>query len=285
MTPPGDRRGAAAQPISMWSGRSSGIQVPNSVVFGLPALSAQAWSPVPASLRRSSPCGKERGACPSSSFFFAVPDRPARCGSSVVEHPLGKGEVVGSIPSRSTSFHQQQRLAHRAPPSFSQFSAMNKSRESPSKLGELCLTDVLTQVGVHDGDHRDRPHLPVDRAAQKRKTRAEARRAKQKETQSRQRSLGRNSILLLEGLPKYLMEGCQLYLAPSPRRNPKELLQRQQKHHEQHDQSRHGHTGAEAIVVEATHDTTHCEALHILQCKQVSPYAGSSPPAWHGAAR
>ena len=35
---------------------------------------------------------------------FACGTRPAvqRCGSSVVEHSLGKGEVVGSIPPRST---------------------------------------------------------------------------------------------------------------------------------------------------------------------------------------
>ena len=30
--------------------------------------------------------------------------RPGRCRSSVVEHPLGKGEVVGSIPTGSTIF-------------------------------------------------------------------------------------------------------------------------------------------------------------------------------------
>jgi len=34
-------------------------------------------------------------------------------------------------------------------------------------------------------------------------------------------------------------------------------FQCQQKHHEQHDQGRYNHTGAEAIVVEARHDTAH----------------------------
>ena len=62
-------------------------------------------------------------------------------------------------------------------------------------------------------------------------------------------------------------------------------LQRQQKHHEQHDQGRYNHTGAEAIVVEATHDTSHRRALHIVYCKHFSLQACSCAPAWHGAAR
>src|SRR5215212_288895 len=38
-----------------------------------------------------------------------------RCGSSVVEHSLGKGEVVGSIPPRSTIKARTSRSAIPAP--------------------------------------------------------------------------------------------------------------------------------------------------------------------------
>jgi hypothetical protein len=54
------------------------------------------------SLRKTPPYGKDRPG------FFArirrVKGRRARCRSSVVEHSLGKGEVLSSILSGSTSF-------------------------------------------------------------------------------------------------------------------------------------------------------------------------------------
>src|SRR5271157_6481795 len=42
------------------------------------------------------PCGRAGGQIP----------RPGGCRSSVVEHSLGKGEVVGSIPTGSTSLNE-----------------------------------------------------------------------------------------------------------------------------------------------------------------------------------
>src|SRR5438105_14340785 len=46
--------------------------------------------------------------------------RRERCRSSVVEHSLGKGEVVGSIPTGSTTFRKCRRPLSccRGPPSF-----------------------------------------------------------------------------------------------------------------------------------------------------------------------
>jgi hypothetical protein len=52
-----------------------------------------------ARLRHFRPCGKDRRA-----RFHPLFSRSARrCRSSVVEHPLGKGEVVSSILTGSTS--------------------------------------------------------------------------------------------------------------------------------------------------------------------------------------
>jgi hypothetical protein len=59
-----------------------------------------------ARLRHFRPCGKDRRARSRVPFLlFSPPAR--RCRSSVVEHPLGKGEVVSSILTGSTSrFHE-----------------------------------------------------------------------------------------------------------------------------------------------------------------------------------
>ena len=48
------------------------------------------------------PCGKDRGVCGRNRSLISS-GRTARCRSSVVEHPLGKGEVVSSILTGSTS--------------------------------------------------------------------------------------------------------------------------------------------------------------------------------------
>ena len=49
-----------------------------------------------------SPAVKAAGVAKPSSILYLGPAEPARCGSSVVEHSLGKGEVESSILSRST---------------------------------------------------------------------------------------------------------------------------------------------------------------------------------------
>src|SRR5262249_16773951 len=54
-----------------------------------------------ARLRQVRPCGKDRSA--RAPFLIGRFSHPARrCRSSVVEHPLGKGEVVSSILTGST---------------------------------------------------------------------------------------------------------------------------------------------------------------------------------------
>ncbi len=54
-----------------------------------------------ARLRHFRPCGKDRRRSrPRSIFLLLLP--ASRCRSSVVEHPLGKGEVVSSILTGST---------------------------------------------------------------------------------------------------------------------------------------------------------------------------------------
>jgi hypothetical protein len=60
------------------------------------------WSLMPTRLRLRQPYGKDR-----ASFGGRVPPASVRfkcCRSSVVEHPLGKGEVVSSILTGSTMF-------------------------------------------------------------------------------------------------------------------------------------------------------------------------------------
>jgi hypothetical protein len=57
-------------------------------------------------------------------------------------------------------------------------------------------------------------------------------------------------------------------------------LERQQKHHKQHDQSRYGHTGGEAIVVKARHDNAHREAL--LLCNANRFHRTSVPSSQRG---
>jgi hypothetical protein len=54
-----------------------------------------------ARLRHFRPCGKDRRARSQVPFSLLPP--ASRCRSSVVEHPLGKGEVVSSILTGSTS--------------------------------------------------------------------------------------------------------------------------------------------------------------------------------------
>ena len=59
------------------------------------------WSSQGACLRHVGPCGKDRSA--RAPFPIGRFSHPAwRCRSSVVEHPLGKGEVVSSILTGST---------------------------------------------------------------------------------------------------------------------------------------------------------------------------------------
>jgi hypothetical protein len=53
-----------------------------------------------ARLRHFCPCGKDRRARGQVPFLLLPP--ASRCRSSVVEHPLGKGEVVSSILTGST---------------------------------------------------------------------------------------------------------------------------------------------------------------------------------------
>src|SRR5262249_37683181 len=73
--------------------------------------------------------------------FTAVSDRPARFGSSVVEHPLGKGEVESSILSRSTS---QSLLPHPCK------IARRGARETKSQ-GDASTREKCTQVNVAQG--------------------------------------------------------------------------------------------------------------------------------------
>src|SRR5215472_6152196 len=54
-----------------------------------------------ARLRRFQPCGKDRR-IRDRSFLVSIFASGRRCRSSVVEHPLGKGEVVSSILTGST---------------------------------------------------------------------------------------------------------------------------------------------------------------------------------------
>src|SRR5438128_1787318 len=64
-------------------------------------------------LRRLPPCGKDRAV---SGLIARLP--PAQCcRSSVVEHPLGKGEVVSSILTGSTRNARQIRASD-TPPKF-----------------------------------------------------------------------------------------------------------------------------------------------------------------------
>src|SRR5439155_9969441 len=61
-----------------------------------------------ARLRHFWPCGKDRRA----RFNRYFRNRTRRCRSSVVEHPLGKGEVVSSILTGSTRKFRQIRAAY-----------------------------------------------------------------------------------------------------------------------------------------------------------------------------
>ena len=54
------------------------------------------------SLRRPGPYGKDRGGCGAAPKL----SRNTCCRSSVVEHPLGKGEVVSSILPGSTTINR-----------------------------------------------------------------------------------------------------------------------------------------------------------------------------------
>jgi hypothetical protein len=75
-----------------------------SIVHGPKIWPSRAAGKVPSGARRLrhfAPCGKDRrarGRIPISRFHTA-----RRCRSSVVEHPLGKGEVVSSILTGSTT--------------------------------------------------------------------------------------------------------------------------------------------------------------------------------------
>jgi hypothetical protein len=73
--------------------------------------------------------------------------RPARCGSSVVEHSLGKGEVESSILSRST--RQRTEIKHfddRALPCPPQ--CQRERANSPTKLGENAGNLFTTRLEI-----------------------------------------------------------------------------------------------------------------------------------------
>src|SRR5215216_7875648 len=97
-------------------------------------------------LRLKTPCGKDHGVLrPRSARHFAGPC--PRCRSSVVEHSLGKGEVVSSILPGSTNFPQiNQTLAGRplpCPPALGHERVGN----CPTKLGENWGTLFTSRSG------------------------------------------------------------------------------------------------------------------------------------------
>src|SRR4029450_2909189 len=64
-----------------------------------------------ARLRHFRPCGKDRRRSRPRSILLLPP--ASRCRSSVVEHPLGKGEVVSSILTGSTNKSGTSRICPR----------------------------------------------------------------------------------------------------------------------------------------------------------------------------
>jgi hypothetical protein len=90
--------------------------------------------PIAARLRGLAPYGKHRPAV--SSRLLAAFAALARCRSSVVEHSLGKGEVVSSILTGSTTKAQQiKSFSERALP-FPPVLEREQSVFPPAKLGE-----------------------------------------------------------------------------------------------------------------------------------------------------
>src|SRR5438105_3992777 len=76
--------------------------------------------------------GKDRRATGS----ISRPRSGARCRSSVVEHSLGKGEVVSSILTGSTRKLQQTHDIKGRPLPFLPIFKREQAVNSPSKLGE-----------------------------------------------------------------------------------------------------------------------------------------------------
>ena len=90
-----------------WSSAWRFPSAAGSVADGITAAS-RAVATAMCSLSR---CGSKsrRRACALPDSYGRRPPHPASCGSSVVEHSLGKGEVESSILSRSTSFPHHKR--------------------------------------------------------------------------------------------------------------------------------------------------------------------------------
>ena len=79
-----------------------------------------------------------------SSILYLGPAEPARCGSSVVEHSLGKGEVESSILSRSTipnpclqSFFDWRSSSSCSPPMASSGCLRTNSERSVARLSQV----------------------------------------------------------------------------------------------------------------------------------------------------
>jgi hypothetical protein len=100
-----------------------------------------------ANLRPHGPCGKDRAAL--EAFLYSGRFSPSRCRSSVVEHSLGKGEVVSSILTGSTKQTlKNQHLSERAlpcPPRLDPEQAANVCQKVGENWGSLFSLCPITR--------------------------------------------------------------------------------------------------------------------------------------------
>ncbi len=104
-----------------------------------------------------SPAAEADSVAKPCSILYLGPAEPARCGSSVVEHSLGKGEVESSILSRSTilrprlhSFFDWRSSSSCSPPMANSGCLRTNSERSVARLSQVAahlekLITMLTQ--------------------------------------------------------------------------------------------------------------------------------------------